>query len=546
MNYHNDLKGINNKQIKWRIREGCEYIYNQINLDYFISNIVDEDFKVVIDSNKRLVVTLPDSNKVDPGIYIKQFRRKTMFNLKYLVVPTRSKKEWDAGNKLLSMNINTAVPLATVEKRSWGLLNLDLIVTKAIINSRTLLQFCKAQFSSSISEKENIKKTNLLNNLACFIRGIHEKGVFHNDLTSDNIMIKVDNNISEEKYTFFLIDLHHTKTFRKLPTKRRLFNIAQIFNTLKFMLTKFDRQNFLEYYENNNPCSRYNFHDLLHHIESISSEIISTHLESNVKRCLKNKTSFHKQRLFGFKIFARRCYDIKSFIGIINRHHKALLSNDKNTIIKRNPETALTKFPFNHSNIYDVVVKQFKPTCLHYIKNKCSAGRSSWVSGNGLLAFDLHTPKPLALVEKKLLGITTNSYLIMDAVSDLFMISEYISINFNGKLSAHKLERKRKFINEYARTIGMMHNNNVHLHPLGNCDIMVKENEVFHFMFMNTSKITLFANITTKKRIKTLKQINQTIPTFISFRDRLRFLREYQKNCDIPGQEKDFLKKIAK
>ncbi|MCP4266242.1 MAG: hypothetical protein GY777_11825 [Candidatus Brocadiaceae bacterium] len=117
------------------VRKRRENLYDKVNLDYFISNIKNETYKAVIDSNKRLVVTMPDSNDIDPGIYIKPFRRKTRFNLKYLFVSTRSKKEWKAGSKLLGMDINTAIPLATGEKRSWGLLNLDLIATKAIANT---------------------------------------------------------------------------------------------------------------------------------------------------------------------------------------------------------------------------------------------------------------------------------------------------------------------------------------------------------------------------------------------------------------------------
>lgn len=544
---HKNLNQTNNKQIKWLIRDGHEYLHDKINLDYFISNIKDETYKVVIDSNKRLVVTMPDVNEIDPGIYIKHFRRKTKLNLKYLFVPTRSKKEWRMGNKLLSMDINTAIPLATVEKRSWGLLNLDLIATKAISNGRTLSQFCKTHLNGSLAEEKE-EKRNMLNNLATFTREIHKKGVFHNDFTVDNIMIKFEdnNNVSGQAYIFYLIDLHHTKVFRKLSIYKRLYNIAQIFNSLRFLLNKFDKQEFIKHYENSIPSSKYNINELLYRIDSISSKITSTHQKSNVRRCLRNKTKFHNQKLSGFKIFARRCYNINSFVEIIKKHHNALSNNVTNIIIKRNSKTALTKLSFDDKEINNVVVKQYIPSYLHYLSKGSSTGRRAWVSGNGLLVYGFLTPKPIALIEKIILGITTNSYLVIDAVSGLFEIGEYILENFHDKLSTDKLKRKRSFIIEYARTIGKMHNNNIHFQHLDACDIKVKENEIFHFTFMNTSKITLFKNITFQMRIKTLTQINLTIPTFISFRDRLRFIREYLKQCNILGQEKDFIKEIVK
>ena len=379
---HKDLSQTNNKQIKWLIRDGHEYLYDKINLDYFISNIKDETYKVVIDSNKRLVVTMPDVNEIDPGIYIKHFRRKTKLNLKYLFVPTRSKKEWRMGNKLLSMDINTAIPLATVEKRSWGLLNLDLIATKAISNGRTLSQFCKTHLNGSLSEEKIEEKRNMLNNLATFTREIHKKGVFHNDFTVDNIMIKFDdnNNVSGQPYIFYLIDLHHTKVFRKLSRHRRLYNIAQIFNSLRFLLNKFDKQEFIKHYENSIPSSKYNINELLYRIDSISSKITSTHLKSNVRRCLRNKTKFHNKKLSGFKIFARRSYNINNFVEIIKKHHNALSNNDKNMIIKRSFKTALTKLSFDNKDINNVVVKQYIPTYLHYIM----IGKFSWKESMGI------------------------------------------------------------------------------------------------------------------------------------------------------------------
>ncbi len=548
MNYHNDLYKTRDKQVKWMIRNGYEYLYDAINLDYFVSDTKDESFKVIIDSRKRLVVTIPDSNNVDPGIFIKQFRRKTNYNLKYLFVPTRSKKEWKMGNKLLSMDINTALPLATVEKRSWGLLNLDLIATKAISNSITLYQFCKTHFNGSLSEQKIIKKRNMINKLAKFIREVHEKGVFHNDLTSSNIMIKFDdsNNNPDPLYTYYLIDLHHTKAFRKLSIYKRRFNIAQIFNSLEFTLNNPDKQEFLKHYENLIPGSENNNDKLLCHIDSISAEIFTTHLKSSVRRCLRNKTSFHNQKISGFKIFARRNYNINNFVEIIKKHHNALSENDKNMIIKRNSKTALTKLSIDKKEAKNVVVKQYIPTYLHYIVKGSSAWRKAWVSGNGLLILGFHTPKPLALIEKKILGITTISYLIVDAASDLLEIGEYILNNFQDKTSLSTLKKKKKFITAYAHTIGKMHNNNIHIQSLDAYDIMVKENKYFHFSFMNTSKITLFENMTFQKRIKTLTQINLSIPKFISLRDRLRFLREYLKQCNIRDQEKMFLKEIVK
>ncbi len=160
---------------QWTIREGYESILDKINPDDLHSTLNGNSYKIIKDTKVRSVISIPGSDISDGGIYIKYFKRKSFSDYgKYLFAPTKTKTEWKVANELLSKDINTALPLAIAEKRSWGLLNDSLLVTKTISNGKPLIEFCHANFSSMMSRKKITEKRTILCDLAKFIRNIHE------------------------------------------------------------------------------------------------------------------------------------------------------------------------------------------------------------------------------------------------------------------------------------------------------------------------------------------------------------------------------------
>jgi hypothetical protein len=342
---------------------------------------------------------------------------------------------------------------------------------------------------------------------------------------------------------------------------------------------------------------------LVEKIESQSTKIRNIHYKSRLKRCLKESSTFSRKRFAGMKIFFRKGYDTNSFPELIGKHHNALANNDKDVILKCDSKTALTRFPFGNGGNRSVVVKQYKTSCgLCLIKNifRNSAGRKAWIAGNGLSVYGFNSAKPLALIEKNILGIVTDSYLIMEDATHSLEMDRYILKNFHGQSkhtqykeenhpisppshpakpfgqaqggdkgeviksnkvpldieqshqpssggqsSPGELKRKRTFINDFAKTIAKMHNQNVFHSDLKTCNIMVKEEgKSFNFIFLDFDKVTFNEDINIQKRINNLTQINLSTPGCITFTDRFRFLREYLKPCDMEDEKKNILREI--
>ena len=248
------------------------------------------------------------------------------------------------------------------------------------------------------------------------------------------------------------------------------------------------------------------------------------------------------------KIFFRKGCDADRFAGLIEKHHNALANGDNAIVMKRDSKTALARFSLENEKIQSVVVKQYKVSCgMCLIKNifRNSAGMKAWIAGNGLSVYGFNTPEPLALMEKKVLGITTDSYLIMEDARDCLEMDRYILMNYHDKSSLSKLKKKRALINNLAETMGRMHSQNIFHHDLKTCNIMVKEKgRSSYITFLDFDKVSFEEEITIRKRVKNLTQMNLSTPKLISTTDRLRFLKEYLRQCNIIDEKKEILREI--
>ena len=527
---------------EWTVRDGYENIPDMFNPDDFLSNLNGKRYTLVKENRVRSVISMPASGINANGIYIKYFKRGGFKEyIKHLFVPTKARTEWEVGNALRSNDIKTALPLAISEGKR-GL----LMVTETVTNSEELMEFFTANYVSFLSEGKEFEKRMLLNKLAVFIRDIHEKGFCHYDLHAGNILIKFNKEQNVTGYDLYLMDLHRVKIFKSVSTNKRIFNLAQIFNSLSSIMTMSDKFDFIRSYGDSAFGNVTDEKELVRQIDEQSSKIRNIHYRSRRKRCLKESSVFSRRMIANMKMFFRKGYDTDSLHELIEKHNSALINNDSAVIMKCDSKTALTRHAFKDKTVQNVVVKQYRVGCFGcLLKNlfRGSAGRKAWVAGNGLRVYGLNTPLPLALLEKKRSGITTGSYLIMEEVKDSLEMDRYILKNLDNRKD---IKKKKALISNIANTLGEMHNHNIFHHDLKTCNIMVKENgKSFDFTFLDFDKVSFNEEITVRKRVKNLVQINLSTPRLFTLADRLRFLNEYLDLCGITNEKKNMMKEVA-
>ncbi|KHE91248.1 MAG: hypothetical protein SCABRO_03099, partial [Candidatus Scalindua brodae] len=233
--------------MEWTVREGYEKVPDRFGPDNFLSGLNGRNYTLVKENRVRSVASMPASEISDSGIHIKHFKRGGYKDyIKHLFVPTKARTEWEVANALLNNDINTALPLALSE----GKMSL-LLITETVTRSEDLMEFCKVNFEGNLAEDKESEKRVLLDKLAVFIRDIHEKGFCHYDLHAGNILIRFKKDRAASDYDLYLMDLHSVKIFKSITIRKRIFNLAQIFNSLSSVMTQSDKLDFVNSYGSN-------------------------------------------------------------------------------------------------------------------------------------------------------------------------------------------------------------------------------------------------------------------------------------------------------
>ncbi|GJQ59526.1 MAG: hypothetical protein D8M57_09500 [Candidatus Scalindua sp. AMX11] len=546
--------------IVWTVRKGYENLQDTLNLNNLQSTLQEKPYTLIKDTKVRSVFFIPNIDTHNRNIYVKYFKERAPrdFNryldfVKHLFIHTKAETEWDVGNRLLSKDINTALPLAIAEKRSWIFRKNSLLITQAISNSECLMDFFQSSFHGTSSGDESIRKDHLIHDLALFVKEIHSKGFFHSDFHAGNVLIQFhhDHTGQDQPYSLYLIDLHHVKVLKSLSRLKILYNIAQLFNSLSSSLTQSDKRQFFQSYGNDSFGNTKDIEGLVDQADTLSSRLRFTHYKSRLKRCLKKSSLFSKKRLNSFKIFFRKGYDTERFFNLIESHNNALVHKSCDRILKHDRKTILTRHPFKDKGIHNVIVKHYKtPRGLSLIKNsfRKSSGKRAWISGNGLLVYGFGTALPLTLIEKRMLGVVTDSYIIMEEVSHSLEMDRYILKHFSDQGEskfATMIKKRRSFLDHFAQIIAKMHNKGVFHHDLKSCNIMVTDNSSFDFTFLDFDNIRFGKHVSIQERIRNLTQINLSTPGCMTLKDRLRFLGTYLRQCNLQEEKRKIRNEVA-
>jgi tRNA A-37 threonylcarbamoyl transferase component Bud32 len=181
-------------------------------------------------------------------IYAKRYRVwKFTRRLGYCFIPSKCIREWRLGFALLKKGILTPVPLVAAESRIGPFVKENYLVTLGIEPFEPLNQALK-------NIQEEITRRKLLENLARFIRSVHENGFYHDDISLDHIYTLQS---PGEERRFALIDLDNSRLQNKLSPRLITRNLFQMFLSANPTVLPFeDRHLFLESYVGSSPAKR--------------------------------------------------------------------------------------------------------------------------------------------------------------------------------------------------------------------------------------------------------------------------------------------------
>lgn len=490
--------------------------------------------RVVKDSRVRWAATVPlEGGK---ALFIKQFRVVGGWKrCKYLIRSSQAMKEWRISQFLLEQGILTPRALGALERRKHGVLMESLFVAEALGHARDLLDFCK----NGLAKPDQIEeKDQILRLLAKTIRTIHDRGLFHRDLHAGNFLVTDEGSVS-----LYLVDLHQARRQLRVSPAKRLWNIAQIFNSLGFMLDHKAKELFLVTYGQGQAPSGRNLDGCLRRVEGMVQKMAKRHQKSRAKRCLKESTSFTIDRRPGQRIFRRRELGKDDLLAILEAHRETVRSR-RDRLLKYSPKTIVSMVNHVGAGGHRVCVKEYRyGRLLDRWRNsfRQPKGKASWVAGNLLFSRGICPLKPLAYAERRNLRILQEAFFVTESPADDMEMDRYLIRRFEK----HPRDDLRRFVTEFASWIGSLHGAGIYHRDLKTCNILVREEAGgWRFSLIDLEDVIREARIGVDRIHRNLVQINCSVPRFVSYGDRVRFLKGYLRVNPVAMNEREFIRRV--
>lgn len=439
-----------------------------------------------------------------------------MESLKYLVLPSKGRKEWFIAHQSGKRHLHVPTPLGWLERSQRGFVKESYYLAEAISSRGSLAE------ATLLLREEKI-----ISELVRMLIRMHHSGLFHQDLHAGNFLWDGE--------TLFLIDLHRAKFVRSLTLNQRLWNLAQLFHSLRFAWNTKEHEKFLDQYFEGDPIDSRKKKLYLRKIYGCMDRLRKKQWRSRTKRCLKESTEFAIQKKDGVMVYKRREFPWDHLKRVLEKH-LAFVQQTPSSLVKQSPNIKVSIFQEGKDRI---CVKQF---CYPHWRDRLrngfcrSKGLQAWIGGHGLKVRGVSSIHLFALMEQKLWFGKTESVLIMEAPEAAEEMDRFLCKGFEG------VDEKRKYIETFALWLAQLHQRDIYHLDMKTCNILVsKMTNGWDFKLLDLEDVRFETKVNERRLFKNLLQLNTSVPRFITLKDRMRFLKAYLKHHPILRDNRRFL-----
>ena len=371
-------------------------------------------------------------------------------------------------------------------KTEWR--NLDRLRKKAVPAPQRVLFGQRARFpcKAFFMMTEEIQGSELdfrdhvqMEKLAEFVAALHAKNILHQDLHPGNILM-------DSSGSPVLIDVQEVYCLPWLPKRLKIENLSQLLRHIRSLPDiELDEQHFLDSYNRHSST----FVPLF----SVAKGILRSQdklYRSRAKRCCKNSTEYEvMSRKDGV-----RGYKQRDFQWSIQDCRAAL---DHGEIIKNGTVV----------HYQGICLKTTPRSLLH--KNRCL---TAWKMNRALKVRGVNVPEALAYFQDN-----CKNYYLTKYYNESLTLNEYLS-SLNDK------DKKKAALKSLADWIRHIHSLNIWQRDFKSSNVLVASDK---FMMVDLESVQICHKLTLKKKVTNLAQLNASISSAISLKDRLRFFHYY-------------------
>jgi tRNA A-37 threonylcarbamoyl transferase component Bud32 len=482
---------------------------------------------------------LPDAGE----LFIKRYKMRGLSDImKYMLVPSKAAAEWKTLRRCAEGGLPVPRPVAVAEKKSGLVLQDSCVIAEAVTGALPLNDYFAQRLPALAPAVARQLRTSLAANLAQLVRAVHNRGIFYRDLHAGNILIRA---AADGEHELFLIDLHRALFPPRLMQWMKVRDLAQLCNSLPE--TAIDRDSFLQEYFRDAGRGAAAFPAFSAAIAAAASRLAAKRLRSRGKRCTKNSTTFEVYAGVREGYCGRRDFGREAARAAIAEHHAAM-QHSRAQIRKQSKNSVITTQTQRTGPPAAICVKQYQYRGIRYgLKSLFTRtrARNSWIAGNAFLLRGISTPLPLALVERKLGPLVTESFLVTEWLTGARELNDYIS-GLAQRAAAPAV--KHAFITSLAATLRELHEKGVYHADLKSTNILVQETgaSTWRFSFVDLDRVAFRDSLSFYERANNLAQVNASVSRLVSAKERLKFFFFYAKGTDLLKARKKYYREILK
>ena len=481
------------------------------------------EIRMIKDNNVRSVFFCETGDKTYSEVFIKLYKCSAGDAVKHIFIPSKALSEWKTLREFEKKKLPCPKPLAFSEKKTCGVLTESYLVTEALTGAVPFNEYVKTM-SDGFSKKKVLIKL-----LAIMIGMLHKSNIFYRDLHAGNILIKAGGGGNPE---LFFIDLHRAAVLPGLMQWMRIRDLAQLCNSLPG--SKTDKLSFLNEYCGEYHLSENAFRKLQKKLYNKRSKLDFRRIISRSKRCLKNSSVFEKRSDRDMLYFGRKDFGLDAALDVLSS------KTDGDITVKKTLKSVITIRKTKNGQI--LCVKRFQCNGYKYLaKNLFRKTRAmkSWIAANAFMVRGVETPLPLAIVENKTGMLCAESFFITRWLPEVSELNDYIGSLEQGK-------NKNAFIKAFALTIRVLHEKKILHADLKSNNILVSDkgaNE-WNFFFVDLDRVYFNKKLKFIRKANNLAQINASVSSFMTPKDRLKFFRFYAMGTAAFADRKKYYTKI--
>ncbi|VAX40631.1 hypothetical protein MNBD_PLANCTO02-1402 [hydrothermal vent metagenome] len=432
------------------------------------------------------------------GYFLKHFKaddKKT--KLRQLVTSCRAELEYRAVQRVAELGIPTFETVAIGKQyqfTNWGVTD-NYLVSKEITNVISVQDYV----NNTGHAIPAIVRHQLATKLGDIVGTLHNGGLLHRDLHSDNLLMKITD---DQQLHLWLIDLHAVSFVKKISIQQIEKNLSLLIPSFFRHLTKSD---FLRFF-----CS---YWKKLHENSLTISQTV-THVSCSKKEFFSRLIkSFRKTAL---EIFVKQ--DKKWSRG----NRRLIIANNDNTECRGLANIGKERLIFLRDNPSEIRVTAFqeifdtKEIVIRKEKNENFSARNAWEMGHAFLRRGFKTPRPIMFVVHQ-----NENYFVTEDVTDLPTLSEKLQ----KAPSSERNTISRQLASSFAQLHTFGYNTSFSLNDLR----VGGSSERTEIWFCNLDCVTHSSQPTAIEIVASFRQLYQNLVTskLISYSETLRFLKQY-------------------